>query len=402
MDTPFTARRISENVWWVGAIDWDLRNFHGYLTSHGTTYNAYLILGNEPILVDTVRATFHGEMMERIRSVIDPSEIRHVISCHAEMDHSGALPALLQEISPDTIIASAPGAKALAEHFHWDREIRVVKTGERLEFGDRSVRFIETRMLHWPDSMFAFLEGDGVLFSNDAFGMHVGSAERFADELPDHLLRYEAAKYFGNILMPFSKLVQRLLDQLEGMELPIQMIAPDHGPVWRNDPERILDWYSAWARRETRNKAVIIYASMWKSTVIMARAAGEGLEQGGTEVKLMSLEGSHRSDIATELLDAAALLVGSPTMNNQVHPTIADVLTYLKGLRPANLLGAAFGSYGWSGEAVPHIEKILSEEMKARLPAPGVRVKYVPTNEDLLRCRELGAAVSTAIKNGEA
>jgi flavorubredoxin len=403
MKTAFNARRITENVWWVGAIDWELRNLHGYLTSQGSTYNAYLITGSEPILVDTVRAPFYEEMMERIRSVIDPGQIRHVVSCHAEMDHSGALPPLLKEISPDAIYASAPGAKALTDHFHWDQPVRVVKTGERLAFGDRALRFVETRMLHWPDSMFAFLEGDDVLFSNDAFGMHVASAERFADELSEELLEYEAGKYFANILLPFSKLVQRLLDQLPGLDLPISVIAPDHGPVWRTNPSRILEWYARWARRETRNKAVVIYSSMWKSTVRMAHAVGEGLEAGGTEVKLMPLEGSHRSDVATEVLDAAALVVGSPTMNGQVYPTIADVMTYLKGLKPVNLVAAAFGSYGWSGEAVPHLEKILADEMKARIPAPGVRVRYVPTNEDLARCRDLGAAVSEAIQqNGEA
>jgi flavorubredoxin len=401
METAFTARRITENVWWVGAIDWELRNFHGYLTSEGSTYNAYLITGSEPILVDTVREPFYAEMMDRIRSVMDPSEIRHVVSCHAEMDHSGSLPRLLEEISPDTLFASGPGQKALAEHFHWDQSVRVVKTGERLELGDRALRFVETRMLHWPDSMFTYLEGDDVLFSNDAFGMHLATAERFADELSEDLLRYEAGKYFGNILLPFSKLVTRVLDQLPGMNLPISVIAPDHGPVWRKDPARILDWYARWARRETRDKAVVIYSTMWKSTVRMAHAVGEGLETGGTEVKLMPLEGSHRSDVATELLDAAALAVGSPTMNGQIYPTVADVMTYLKGLKPANLIGAAFGSYGWSGEAVPHLEKILTDEMKARVPAPGVRVRYVPTNEDLARCRDLGAAVSKAIKDGE-
>ena len=402
---PFQAVQITEQVYWVGAIDWTIRDFHGYATTRGTTYNAYLILGSEPILVDTVRAPFYGEMIERIRSVIDPTRIRHVISCHAEMDHSGALPRLLQEITPTSVIASTPGAKALREHFHWDREVQEVKTGERLELGDRFLRFVETRMLHWPDSMFAFLEGDDVLFSNDAFGMHVAGSERFADELPDDLLRHEAAKYYGNILMPFSRLVQRLTDQLPGMGLPIQVIAPDHGPLWRRDTDRILDWYARWARRETRNKAVVIYDSMWKSTTLMARAIGEGLSLGGTKPKLMSLDGSHRSDVATEVLEAAGLLVGSPTMNGQLYPTIADAMTYLKGLRPANLLGGAFGSYGWSGEAVPQIEAILTNEMKARLPAPGVRVRYVPTDEDLATCREMGAAMSAAIhenrKDGE-
>ena len=402
MESAFTARRITENVWWVGAIDWELRNLHGYLTSEGSTYNAYLVLGSEPILVDTVRAPFHDEMMDRIRSVIDPSQIRHVISCHAEMDHSGSLPELLEEISPEAIYASYQGTKALAEHFHWDREIRAVKTGDRLELGDRTIRFVETRMLHWPDSMFAFLEGDDVLFSNDAFGMHLATAERFADELGEDLLRAEAAKYYGNILMPFSKRVLRLIDQLPDLDLPIRVIAPDHGPVWREEPFPIIDWYGRWARRETRDKALVIYSTMWKSTVRMAHAVAEGLETGGLEVKLMPLEGSHRSDVATEVLDAAALVVGSPTLNGQVYPTVADVMTYLKGLKPANLVGAAFGSYGWSGEAVPHLEKILSEEMKARIPAPGVRVRYVPTTEDLARCRDLGAAVSIAVKEGEA
>ncbi len=397
MGSAFKAIKVTDRVYWVGAIDWGLRSFHGYRTSRGSTYNAYLILADKVTLIDTVKPQFYDEMMARIASVIDPSEIKYVVSNHSEMDHSGALPRLDHSLSPEKIVASPKGVKALKEHFGWDREVEAVKTGDKLSLGNATLSFIETRMLHWPDSMFAFLEEEGVLFSNDAFGMHLATAERFADELDPWVLKREGAKYYANILLHLSPIVSKLLAQLPSFNLDIKMIAPDHGPIWRQDLDRIIGYYAEWAEQRPTNKAVVVYDTMWKSTATMAAAVGDGLAAGGARVELLPLEGAHRSDVLTDILDAGALLVGSPTMNNQVYPTVADVMNYLKGLKPRNLIGATFGSYGWSGEAVKHLDQIM-EEMNVELVQKGLRVKYVPTEEDLAACRALGADVAARLK----
>lgn len=396
MSDAFKALKISERVYWVGAIDWGLRNFHGYKTSRGSTYNAFLILADKITLIDTVKPQFYDEMMSRIRSVIDPAKISYIVSNHAEMDHSGALPRLAQDLHLEKIVASPKGVEALTDHFGAGLEVETVKTGDKLDLGNATLRFIETRMLHWPDSMFAFLEEEGILFSNDAFGMHLATSERYADELDDWVIKKEAAKYYANILLHLSPIVTRLLDKLPSYNLNIEMIAPDHGPIWRKDIGTILKWYGEWAEQKSTNKAVVIYDTMWQSTARMAAAVGDGLAEGGAKVELMPLEGAHRSDVVTELLDAGALLVGSPTMNNQIYPTVADVMNYIKGLKPKNLVGASFGSSGWSGEATKHLDAMM-KEIKIDLVQPGFDHRYVPTNDALASCRELGLAVAQKI-----
>jgi flavorubredoxin len=252
-------------------------------------------------------------------------------------------------------------------------------------------------MLHWPDSMFSYLEKDRLLFSQDAFGMHLASSERFADEIDESVLEHEAAKYYANILLPFSPHVTKLLEKVADLGLAFDLIAPDHGPVWRKRVDLMPRLYRRWAQRELKRKAVVTYDTMWGSTDLMARAIADGLDAGGARVKVMKLRAAHRSDVATELLDAGALVVGSPTINNNVFPTIADVLTYLRGLKPTGLVGAAFGSYGWSGESVKQIEEMLAA-MKVELIADSVRVKYVPDDEALASCRALGEAVAKRLQ----
>jgi flavorubredoxin len=396
MDRPFRAVKITDRVHWVGAVDWGLRDFHGYATSRGSTYNAYLVLGDPVTLIDTVKAPFVDEMLDRIASVVDPSRVRIIVSNHSELDHAGGLPRTIAAVRPDRVIASAMGVKALRGHFHWDQPLHAPQDGETLRLGDLTLRFIETRMLHWPDSMFTYLEEERLLFSQDAFGMHLAGAARFADEFDTSVLHEEAAKYFANILLPYSGLITRLIGRLPELRIAPRIIAPDHGPIWRERPEQIVEWYAEWAMQRPRRKAVVVFDTMWQSTDRMARAVGEGLAAGGLGVALLPLAASHRSDIATALLGAGALLVGSPTLNNQVFPTVADVMAYLKGLRPRNLVGAAFGSYGWSGEAVAQIEEML-REMKVELVAEGVKAIYVPDAEVLARCRVLGETVAARV-----
>lgn len=389
-ENTFSAVRVSEHVYWVGAIDWGLRDFHGYSTHRGSSYNAYLILADKVTLVDTVKRGFADELLARIASVIDPARIDYIISNHAEMDHSGSLPEIIQAVQPEKVFASAMGVKALAAH-NLTQQVEAVGNGSSLSLGNLTLRFWETRMLHWPDSMVSYLVEDQVLFSQDGFGMHLASSERFADEVDPWILRYEAAKYYANILLPYSPLVTKLLATIKELGIPIACIAPDHGPVWRKGLD-VLEWWREWAEQKPTNKAVIAYDTMWKSTELMARAIAEGLVETGATVKLAGMHGSTRSDVATELLEAGAFLVGSPTINNNMFPTVADLLCYIRGLKPKNLVGQAFGSYGWSGEGVKQVREELAR-MGVELVGEPVAVNYVPNQSALQACRELGRAV---------
>jgi flavorubredoxin len=393
MSTSFQAVQISKNVHWVGAVDWGIRNFHGYATTRGSTYNAYLITGEKTILMDTVKAPFREEMLARIGSLVDPAEIDMIISNHAEMDHSGSLPEVIRLVQPEKVFASAMGARTLQDHFHLDDQIVPVKDGQKMSVGSLNLTFLETRMLHWPDSMMTYLAEDKLLFSQDGFGMHLASGERFADQLEDWVVELEAAKYYANILMPYSALITRLIGRFSKLDLEIEVVAPDHGPVWRRDLNRIIDLYARWAEQRPTRKAVVIYDTMWGSTGKMARSIADGLTAGGAVARLLPLGSSHRTDAATEVLEAGALLVGSPTINNQLFPTVADVLSYLKGLKPRNLIGTAFGSYGWSGESVGLIRGIL-DEMKVEPAGEDLRVKYVPDESVLGSCVSLGEQVA--------
>lgn len=392
----FPAVQVSQNVYWVGAIDWGIRDFHGYQTPRGSTYNAYLVVADKVALIDTVKAPFCEEMLSRIASVLDPGSVSYIVSNHAEMDHSSALPQAISALNPEQVLASTLGVKALRDHFHLDREFTAVKDGQTLSLGSMTLTFAEMRMLHWPDSMATYLPEKAILFSNDAFGMHLATSERFDDELEDSLLESEAAKYYANILMPLGQLIPKAIEKATKLG-EIKLIAPSHGPIWRQKLGRIIELYSSWAGSKKSSKAVVIYDTMWQSTAAMAKAVTEGITAAGVEAKLLPLRASHRSEVAAEVLDAAALVVGSPTLNNTIFPTVADVLTYLKGLKPKNMVGAAFGSHGWSGEGVGQLEAALGE-MKIELAAPGVKAVYVPDSAVLVQCFALGQAVAEKVK----
>ncbi len=394
----YKAVKITDRVWWVGAIDWNIRDFHGYTTRRGSTYNAYLVMADKITLMDTVKAPFRDEMLSRIASVVDPKKIRYIISNHSEMDHSGCLPEIIDMIRPEKVFASPMGTKTLQELFHRQAEIVPLKDGSRLSLGNATLDFMETRMLHWPDSMFSYLQEDRLLFSQDGFGMHLATSERFDDEIDPAILEFEAATYFANILLPYSPLVLKLLERVAASGLAIEVIAPDHGPVWRKDLAGILARYSRWAAQKPAAKAVVVYATMWKSTEWMAKAMAEGLADGGLRVKLMNMDEVHRSDVVYETLEAGALCAGSPTLNNNLLPQMADVLTYLKGLRPANLAGSAFGSFGWSGESVKQVQEYL-EDMKVKIVGEAIRVKHVPDRDTLARCFEQGRQVAAAVRD---
>ncbi len=392
------AQEIIKDIFWVGAVDWNIRDFHGYSTHKGSTYNAYLIKDEKTVLFDTVKHELKSDLIHHIHQVTDPAKIDYIVINHVEMDHSGCLPEIMEFVRPEKLICSPMGHKALLEHYHredWPYE--VVKTGDSISLGKRSIQFLETKMLHWPDSMFSYIPEEKLLLSSDAFGQHLATSKRFDDEVDQGELMAKAAKYYANILLIFSPIVQKLLATVREMNLDIDMIAPDHGLIWRKSPQLILEAYDRWSRQETRDKAIIIYDTMWHSTEKMAKAIYSGLVDEGIEVKMLHVRRNHRSDILTEVLDAKALVFGSPTLNNNMMPAMADILTYLKGLRPKDKIGAAFGSYGWSGEAVKHINGYL-EEMHIALVDPGFKVKNVPSHEPLRDCVELGRKIGQAIK----
>ena len=391
---------ILKDVHWVGAIDWNIRDFHGYSIYRGTTYNAFLILDEKITLFDTVKKGFKNELLHHIGKIIDPTKIDYLVVNHVEMDHSGLVPEVVELVKPEKIFCSERGRKSLLAHFHredWPYE--VVGTGDAISLGKKTVQFIETRMLHWPDSMFSYIPEDRLLISSDAFGQHVATTERFDDEVDLSMLLGHAAKYYANIILPYSNLVQKLLSTVREMDLKVDMIAPDHGLIWRRNPGKILECYDEWSQQRSKVKALVIYDTMWHSTEMMAKAIVDGLAQEDASVQLFDLSTNHRSDIITEVLDAGALVIGSPTLNNGMLPRVADFLHYMKGLRPANKIGAAFGSYGWSGEAVKLINAIM-EEMKFTVIDPGIKVQYVPAHDDLQKCVELGRKAAKALKRG--
>lgn len=387
------ATEIKKGIYWVGAIDWTLRDFHGYTTEKGSTYNAYLLVDEKVTLFDTVKLPYAEEMLARIREIIDPSRIDYVVVNHAEMDHSGSLPLLCDLAHPEKIFCSGPCVSALTDHFHKEMPLVPVKEGDAVSTGKHTIRFIETKMLHWPESMFSYIPEEKLLISSDAFGQHYATSERFDDEVDASMLEYQAAKYYANILLPYSQLVTRLLEKIGKLGIEIDMIAPDHGLIWRKAPQRALALYAKWAAQEMGEKAVIAYDTMWHSTELMANAFADGLVSAGMSVQVMGMAACNRSDVITELMDARLLGLGSPTLNNSILPRMADLLCYIKGLRPAKRKGFSFGSYGWGGEAVGLLNKGL-EEMHFELAHPGYRIRYVPTREDLDRCRQLGRAIA--------
>lgn len=393
MNGAFHAVQVTDNVYWVGAIDWAVRDFHGYSTHRGTTYNAYLVLADKVTLIDTVKAGFFDEMFARISSVIDPSKIEVLVSNHAEPDHSGELAEALRVIEPEVVYASKNGQKALDAHYGLGEKITPVEDGQSVDLGSESIVFAETRMCHWPDSMVSYLPAQKLLFSQDAFGMHLACYERFAEQVDPGVLHFEAEKYYANILMPLSGFVAKALEKLTEAGWEMSILCPDHGPIWRAEPGKIIGWYAGWAAGTRTDKAIVLYDTMWKSTEKMARAVGEGLGAGGARPTLMPLSGTHRSDVATRLLTAGALLVGAPTLNNEIFPRIADVLTYIKGLRPEGLIGAAFGSFGWSGESVKKLQAFL-EEMNVEIVHDSLKSKFVPGEDVYAACYELGKSVA--------
>ena len=379
------AIEMKKGIYWVGAVDWSMRSFHGYSTRRGSSYNAYLLLDEKITLIDTVKAPFVAELLERISSVVDPAKIDYIISNHVEPDHSGSLPILAKCCPNAKIVTSAPnGLKGLTGRYG-ELPYQAVKTGETLSLGARTLSFVATPMLHWPDSMVTYCPEEKILFSNDAFGQHLAANRRFDDENDMHLVMEEAKKYYANILMLYGKQAQTALSALGS--LPIEMILTGHGISWRAHIPEILNAYKKWSAGELEEKAVIVFDSMWGSTERLAKAITDAFTAKGLPVAYFDLRSDHISDVITEVLTAKYLAVGSPTINNQMMPPVAAFLCYLKGFVPKGRQAFAFGSFGWGGQSVGLVE----DELKAagcEICLEKVRVKDVPTLDDLTALRE--------------
>jgi flavorubredoxin len=383
--------KIKNNVFWVGKVDWELRKFHGeeYSTHRGSTYNAYLVREERVALIDTVWQPFAREFIED--PDVDLDSIDYIIANHAEIDHSGGLPELMKRIPDTPVYCTANGVKSLKGHYHADWDFNVVKTGDKLSLGPKELIFIEAPMLHWPDSMFCYLTGDNILFSNDAFGQHYATELLFNDLVDQDELYQEATKYYANILTPFSRLVDKKIKEFVSLNLPVDLICPSHGVVWRDNPLQIVNKYSEWANDYQENQITILYDTMWNGTRIMAENIAEGIKEndGGVKIKLFNTARSDKNDIITEVFKSKAILVGSPTINRGILSSVAGILEEIRGGKKA----AAFGCYGWSGEGVKMITQSL-KDAGFEMVDEGIRELWNPDSDALGNCVEYGKKIS--------
>ncbi len=391
---------VKNNVFWLGKIDWDLRKFHGneLTTSHGSTYNSYLIKEEKVALIDTVWSPFAKEFVKNLSSEIDLKKIDYVIANHGESDHSGALPELMRHIPHTPVYCTANGVKSLKGHYHEDWDFKTVKNGDRLSLGKKELVFIEAPMLHWPDSMFSYLTDDNILFSNDAFGQHLASEFMFNDLVNQEELHTEAMKYYANILVPFSPLVDKKIKEVLALKLPMDMICPSHGVMWRKIPQQIVESYLHWANKYKENQITIIYDTMWDGTRVMAEHIAKGITHADSTVtvKLYNIGHSDKNDVITEIFKSKAILVGSPTINKGILTAVASMLEEIRGLGFKDKKAAAFGCYGWSGESVQHINEKL-KEAGFSVVGEGLKVLWNPDDTSKNACVDYGRKFTTML-----
>ena len=392
--------KIKNNVYWVGKTDWELKKFHGneYSTHRGSTYNSYLIREEKNVLIDTVWKPFAKEFIENLSKEINLEKIDYVIANHAEIDHSGALPELMERIPDTPVYCTANGVKSLKGHYHKNWNFQPVKTGDTLELGNgKQLVFVEMKMLHWPDSMACYMTGDNILFSNDAFGQHYANEYMYNDLVDQNELFTECIKYYANILTPFSSLVDKKIKEVLSLNLPIDIIATSHGVIWRDNPTQIVEKYLAWANNYQENQITILYDTMWNGTKRMAEAISKGIVETDktVNVKLYNIANSDKNDVLTEIFKSKTILVGSPTIGGGIISTTAEILEMIKGLRFKNKKAASFGCYGWSGESVKLIKDHL-EKSGFTIINDGIRALWNPDQESIDKCVEFGKEIANA------
>lgn len=395
------AVRIKNNVSWVGKIDWELRKFHGneYSTHRGSSYNSYLIREEKIALVDTVWSPFAEAYVDNLADEIELDKIDFVIANHAEIDHSGALPVLMERIPDKPIYCTENGVKSLKGHFHKDWNFKPVNTGDKINLGDKELVFIQAPMLHWPDSMFCYLTQDAILFSNDAFGQHYASELLFNDLVDQAELYQECIKYYANILTPFSSLVGKKIEEVLALKLPVDVICTSHGVIWRDNPTQIVQKYAEWAQDYKENQITIIYDTMWNGTRVMAESLKDGIKQAdeSVKVKLFNAAKSDKNDVITEIFKSKAVLVGSPTINRGILTSMAGLLEEIKGLSFKNKKALAFGCYGWSGESIQVISESL-HQAGFEVVDDGIKALWNPDAQAIQDCVEYGQKVYAQLK----
>ncbi len=380
---------LKEGINWVGYIDWTVRDFHGYKTESGSTYNSYMIEDEQNAVIDGVKAQYAEYQIKRMAARVGLESIKYIVCNHAEPDHSGSLPELMKVCPNAVMVCNAKCKDTLEKHFDTaDWEWQIVDDGDSISLGKRTLTFLNTPMVHWPESMFSYVPEEKLLFSMDAFGQHFATAFRFDDEEPLDVILQEAKAYYANIVMLYGRPISQTLKK--AAELEIEMIAPSHGVIWRSHIKEILEGYQKWVVCKPEPKVIVMYASMWGSTGKMAEAILEGIQEYEVEARFYSVDATHSTTIATEVLDCAAIAIGSPTLNNSLMPNMAGALCYLGGLRPTNKKGFAFGSYGWSKRGGASEVEDRMKEMKIELTQEPIRSQYVPTPELLEKCREAG------------
>lgn len=392
------AVSVSDGIYWVGAVDWNLRDFHGYETPRGTTYNAYLVRGQKlTALVDTVKAPFVPELLSRISDVMDPAQIDVIVVNHVEPDHNGGLPAVMAACPNARVVASGSGVRGVAE-YHDGLAIEAVGADDVIDLGGKTLRFLPAPMVHWPDSMFTYCAESRTLMPNDAFGQHMASSARFADEVGLDLALEELGVYYANILMPLGKQVAKLVDKVLATGWEIDVVAPSHGVIWRGeDFAHVLEAYGRWNAGETAQKVVVAYATMWGSTKQLAEAITDGIAAEGVEVIDFDLAETPIAQVTHELLEARAFVVGSPTLHHGMLYKVSGYLTWLEGLHPSGKLGAVFGSYGWGGGAVKQVTERLAG-MGFEMPVEPFSEKFRPTADDLAAAHAWGREIARAVK----
>lgn len=391
---------VSNNIFWVGAIDWNIRNFHGftYSTPKGTTYNAYLILDEKVALIDTVYGKFFGEMLDRIEEIIDPTKIDYVIANHVEIDHSGALPKIMELLPQAKVVCTQKCKDGLKKNHFKDWNWHIVKTGDTIKLGKKTLYFIEAPMIHWPDSMFTYVQEDALLLSNDAFGQHIATSFRFNDEVEEDEIIHEAIKYYANILWHLSSVILRKIEEIKKMNILIRTIAPSHGIIWRKNPEGIVELYINWAKGfGKKEKIIVVYDTMWGNTEKLAEKIVDGIISEEIETRLYRLPCSDITEIFGELLDSKGLLIGSSTIHNSFIPTLGQFLEDIKCLKPKGIRVATFGSYGWAGGAIRDIEEAI-KKAGIEIITQSLEVKYVPDEIELNSAYEFGTKFAKSIK----
>lgn len=392
---------VKNNVYWVGKTDWDLRKFHGheYSTHRGTTYNSYLIREEKTVLIDTVWKPFAKEFVSNLSKEIDLKKIDFIVANHSEIDHSGALPELLEAIPGTPVYCTEWGMKILKGHYHKDWNFRLVKTGDRLSIGSKDLVFIQATMLHWPDSMFTYLTGDNILFSNDAFGQHYCSEFLFNDLVNQEELFQEAIKYYANILTPYSHLVDKKIKEVVALNVPLDMICTSHGVIWRDNPLQIVQKYSEWANNYQENQITLVYDTMWNGTRVMAENIAKGIRiaDDTINVKLYNAANTDKNDILTEVFRSKAILVGSPTINKGILFSIAGIMEAMRGLGFKNKKAAAFGCYGWHGECISIIDDML-KNAGFEMMAEGLKINWNPDELGIAQCVDFGQSIVSKLK----